>query len=95
MIGQTFQIDLGSSLNVKTIYTALSWERVRKPRYNIYIGEADIDASYNSQNKLCYTGPEEGVALCEGQGKYIIWELQNNIDMAIAEIMVYDKLDRA
>ena len=59
------------------------------------MGDTDRSEAYASQNQLCYDGPQEGMALCEGTGRYLIWELKNNVDLYFNELYVYDMKDKA
>ena len=54
--------------------------------YDVYIGDTDFYGSYTSNNELCYSGGAEGLALCEGQGQYLIWRLKTKQQTGLNDV---------
>lgn len=88
---------MGTTQQIGSIYAVLDHQAVY-PLITIYVGETPYsDGSYMTQNKMCYTGNWEGLALCEATGRYIIWQLATDAtaDRTIYELIVFKETDLA
>lgn len=74
----------------------VSRPRGAKPNYNMYIGDTSRTGNFKSDNTLCYSGPQEGMAICDGTGKYLIWEFKDGIGTSgFFELLAYNVKDLA
>ena len=66
-------------------------------QYEVYIGDTDFGGNFESQNSLCYKGDQEGLANCEGAGRYLQFKAVSPSSAMIqfSEILVFDETDLA
>ena len=72
------------------------YDSSHSPVYKIFIGNTDTYGNFETENTLCYTGGQAGLANCAGSGRYLIWQLSSgdrNVDFA--ELFAYSMADLA
>ena len=63
--------------------------------FKVFIGDTDYLGSYGTENTECYAGPQEGLGLCDGSGRYLIWELTSASYIKFSELRAFDLKDLA